>query len=123
MRINVAAHTPPPSCSASAQLDCPRRRRGQATPKAPRYALAPRIIMPDPNHLSGATAFRGIEVDTQMIAAAVMREWNPLQVVPVVPDAWIRLRFHTVEIASVDETFQIRHCARISCALSSASLP
>lgn len=40
-----------------------------------------------------------------MIAAAVMREWNPLQVVPVVPDAWIRLRFHTVEIASVDETF------------------
>ncbi|WP_431822536.1 hypothetical protein [Burkholderia sp. F1] len=63
------------------------------------FRKAPRVVMPDADHLPHHAAFRRIEIDAQVIAAALMRERNPHEVVPVVLDAGIRFERDVIEIA------------------------
>jgi len=66
-------------------------------------ALTQLVVVPHADHLAAHAALRGIEVDAEMIAAAVVRERNPLEVVPVVADAGIGFRRHAGEIAAGNE--------------------
>ncbi|WP_458646071.1 hypothetical protein [Burkholderia pseudomallei] len=65
-------------------------QRGRHLPEPFRKAagdeFACLVVMPNSDHLPQRTAFRRIQIEAQANAAAVVRKWNPFEVVPVIFD-------------------------------------
>src|SRR5262249_50073152 len=62
-------------------------------------------VVPHGDDLADVAAGRGVHVETEVIAGAVVRQRNPFGIPPIVPNSHLGFTGDSVEVAAVEQVF------------------